>query len=148
MAYRSGKTYGHEIGLSCAFRQHKAESHCHFIHGYALSINIEFEANILDNRNWVIDFGGLKELKTLIQETFDHKVVVAEDDPFLDWFRRGDTMGILDLVVMPQVGCEAFAWQVYSMADTWLVDNKQTPRCKIAQVTVREHGANSATFIP
>ena len=34
--YRSSKTYGHEIGLSAAFRQWRAQSHCRLIHGYAL----------------------------------------------------------------------------------------------------------------
>ena len=44
MNYVSTKTYGHEVGLSCAFRQHKADSHCAKLHGYALSVKVEFEA--------------------------------------------------------------------------------------------------------
>ena len=56
--FRSTKTYGHEMGFSCAFRQHRADSHCRLVHGYALAFHFEFEATELDVRNWVVDFGG------------------------------------------------------------------------------------------
>ena len=73
--YQSGKTYGHEVGFSCAFRQHKAQSHCKFLHGYALSFKFIFEADELDARNWVVDFGSLKSLKGWLENTFDHKTI-------------------------------------------------------------------------
>lgn len=50
MTYKSTKLYGHEIGLSAAFRQWRAESHCRFLHGYALAVRFEFEADELDVR--------------------------------------------------------------------------------------------------
>lgn len=31
--YQSTKTYGHDRGFSCAFRQWRADSHCRLIHG-------------------------------------------------------------------------------------------------------------------
>ena len=31
--FLSTKTYGHDLGLSAAFRQWRAESHCRLIHG-------------------------------------------------------------------------------------------------------------------
>lgn len=63
MKYISTKQYGHELGLSCAFRQWKADSHCKYIHGYALAFKFKFETDTLDSNNWVVDFGNLKELK-------------------------------------------------------------------------------------
>ena len=51
MTYRVTKTYGNERGLSCAFRQWKAESHCRLIHGYSLGFRFVFEAETLDHRN-------------------------------------------------------------------------------------------------
>lgn len=36
----------------------------------------------------VVDFGGLKELRAILEGTFDHKTVVAADDPELAWFRE------------------------------------------------------------
>ena len=40
--YYSKKKYGHERGLSAAFRQWSAESHCRFIHGYSLEFEFVF----------------------------------------------------------------------------------------------------------
>jgi 6-pyruvoyltetrahydropterin/6-carboxytetrahydropterin synthase len=144
--YQSTKQYGHEVGLSCAFRQWRAASHCRFVHGYALSFKFTFEASTLDNRNWVIDFGGMKELKEKLQATFDHKTVVAADDPELLWFQQGDCLGLLELVIVDAVGCEKFAELAYNMAFNWLHETKQWGRVKLASVEVAEHGANSAIY--
>jgi len=149
MTYISTKTYGHAVGLSCAFRQWRAKhSHCQYLHGYALSVRLEFETEDLDSRNWVVDFGGLKELKGKLEQTFDHKTVVAHDDPLMDWFVKGEELGLLDLVILDDVGCERFAEHVYHLADNWLHANDYAPRCRVSLVEVREHGANSAIFRP
>ena len=45
--WRSTKTYGHEEGLSCCFRQWRAtHSHCRLLHGYAL-LNVSPLAGLL-----------------------------------------------------------------------------------------------------
>lgn len=145
--YRSSKTYGHDLGLSCCFRQWRAQSHCQFLHGYALSIHLEFETDSLDERNWVVDFGSLKSFKGLLERTFDHKLLIAADDPMvaeLEMLQFG--IGVAQVEVVPDVGCEAFARMIYDAAEVWLLDNGYSPRVRMAWVTVREHGANSATY--
>lgn len=148
--FRSTKTYGHDLGLSCAFRQWRAEhSHCQFLHGYALSVTLTFEAPVpgvqgLDERSWVMDFGGLSEVKALLFDTFDHKTLVAMDDPEFEVFQKMQQAGVVDLVIMPRVGCEAFAQEVYDMVDLWLRFKEYD--VKLVSVEVREHGANSATY--
>ena len=88
MAYYSTKTYDHNEGLSCAFRQWKAtHSHCRWIHGYALAVKFTFGAHKLDDRNWVQDFGGLKDIKQWLKQMFDHTLCISEDDPELDKFK-------------------------------------------------------------
>lgn len=144
--YRSSKTYGHEIGLSACFRQWRAESHCRFLHGYALSIHLEFEAEELDVRNWCVDFGSLKSFKGQLEDTFDHKTLVAEDDPMLAHFKTLEDAGLAQVVVVPATGCEAFARLIYECAEIWLKDAGYAPRVRMHSVTVREHGANSATY--
>lgn len=142
----SSKTYGHEIGLSACFRQHRAHSHCNLLHGYALSFKFLFAAGVLDERNWVVDFGGLKGLKTILENTFDHKCLVAKDDPEMDWFEEAARRQILDLVVLDAAGCEKFAEYVYAVAEQWLLDAGFAPRCRLMSVEVKEHGANGAIF--
>lgn len=146
MKHQSTKRYGHEVGFSCAFRQWRAESHCRLIHGYALAFKFVFEAEELDVRNWVVDFGGLKSLKQILEDSFDHTTIVAADDPQLDWFKEGQDRGILRLVVLPAGGCERFAQYVYEVAEQWLIDAGFAPRCSLVSVEVSEHGANSAIY--
>lgn len=147
MTYRSTKTYGHNLGLSAVFRQHRASSHCNKLHGYALAFRFEFEAQHLDERNWVVDFGGLKPLKARLEELFDHRLVVAKDDPHLRDFQAIAAHGLADLTLLPAVGCEAFAKLAFDMAEQWLAETGQKPRVRVALVECMEHGANSAVYL-
>lgn len=144
--YRSTKTYGHERGLSCAFRQWRADSHCRLLHGYSLGFKFIFEAEELDVRNWVVDFGSLASLKTILEDTFDHTTVLAEDDPLLAEFKHMESLGACRLVVLPAGGCERFAEYVYEVAEQWLKDAGYSPRVRLVSVEVMEHGSNSAIF--
>lgn len=147
MNFISTKTYGHEIGLSACYRQWRAESHCRLLHGYALSVKFEFEATELDVRNWVVDFGSLKSLKGMLEDTFDHTLLVAEDDPMRQRLCELASLGLARAVVVPATGCEAFAKLIYECAEIWLADNGYAPRCRVRSVEVREHGANSAIYV-
>ncbi len=148
MPYRSTKTYGHDVGLSCVFRQHGAKSHCNQLHGYALSVRLEFECEQgqRDANGWVVDFGGLKEVKQWLKDTFDHKLLVAENDPMKDEICALGGLGIADPIVVPGTGCEAFAAMVYIFVSTWM-QKKGYVYARLAEVHVMEHGANSAIYI-
>ncbi|KAF7962005.1 6-pyruvoyl tetrahydrobiopterin synthase [Cupriavidus sp. UYMMa02A] len=145
--YKSTKRYGHEIGLSCCFRQHRADSHCKLLHGYALAFKFVFASRELDVRNWVVDFGSLKGLKAILEDTFDHTLLVAEDDPKLVTLRGLQDAGLARVIVMPAVGCEATAHLVYEVAKQWLKDAGYGDRVWLESVEVSEHGANSAIYI-
>jgi len=146
MPFMSTKTYTYETGLSCCFRQWRAQSHCRFLHGYALQVRFTFGCRELDDKGWVVDFGGLKDLKGWLQTYFDHTTLVAESDPHLEFFREAHSLGILDLRVLPVLGCEGFAYAIYQYADQWLIDAGFGPRCWLDSVEVREHGGNSAIY--
>lgn len=121
-------------------------SHCQYLHGYALSFKLTFEAEELDERNWVIDFGGLKELKEWLKFTFDHKLAVAEDDPEKDEICALQGLGIAEVIVMPSVGCEGFAKYVYDHTAEWLFSLGLPNSPRLVSVEVAEHGANSAIY--
>jgi 6-pyruvoyltetrahydropterin/6-carboxytetrahydropterin synthase len=141
--FGSTKRWTHDRGLSVSFRQWKASSHCRYLHGYALQVEVEFTGE-LDEKNWVVDFGGLKDFKAWLDEMFDHKTVVAEDDPCMDLFTEMKDVGMIDLVVVPNVGCEAFALMCFNWLEQWLKHTLQYPRVKLERVEVREHASNSA----
>ena len=145
MPYFSTKTYGHNIGLSACFRQPNAHSHCKFLHGYSLAFRFTFGCRELDERNWVVDFGGLKPLKAWLEDTFDHKVVLDKDDPFMDTFKILENAGLAELTIVDGVGVEKFAEHAYNFADD-LVNEMTDGRCWVVSVECMEHGANSAIY--
>ena len=140
--YRSTKKI--ELG-SCAFRQPTAESHCRFIHGYRLTGKFWFEATHLDRNNWVVDFGGLKELKQTLREWYDHTTCISKTDPKLDEFKRLRDAGVCDLRLMDGVGIEKFAEHCFTVAND-VVQRITEGRCKCIKVEVFEHEDNSAIF--
>ena len=144
--FLSGKTYTHSTGHSCAFRQWRADSHCNLIHGYALQFELKFGSRSLDEKNWVVDFGGLKELKEWLKHMFDHTYLIATDDPHFDTFVELADKNLVDLREVEAVGCERFAELTFDKASSIIAD-KYGDRCWVESVTVREHEANSATCV-
>ena len=143
MTYRVTKTYGNERGLSCAFRQWRADSHCKLIHGYSLGFKFVFEAEELDERKWVYDFGDMGFVKEFLKDNFDHILMVAYDDPRKEDLYNLD--GIAEIRELPDVGCEMFAEYVYSYVHRE-VEEQTDSRVKLVSVECFEHGANSALF--
>lgn len=145
--FESGKTYTHAQGLSVAFRQWRADSHCKYLHGYSLQVSLTFRSTELDERNWVVDFGSLKSLKGWLEHLLDHKTLVAEDDPHLEVFTQHlNELGICDVRVIPQCGMEALSYWIFQQAESWLKDNGYSPRCQLHRVEVKEHEANWGAY--
>ncbi len=141
-------------GFSTVFRQHKAEgTHCRFLHGYGVSFKIWFEGE-LDDRNWVWDFGGMKRAKGKIDGKspkewmdymFDHTLIIAEDDPYLDGFKAMDTHGLTQTRVIPATGAEQFAKFIYDKVNPFIQEETDN-RVRVVKVEFREHGKNSAIY--
>ena len=176
--YQSTKTYGTDRGLSCCFRQWRAShSHCSTLHGYSLGFKFVFESETLDSRNWAFDFGGMKPIKQYLDHMFDHTVLVAEDDPALSYFvslanlsdAKGNGIGynaidedkkpyergaLIDLRIVPGVGCEMTAKMVYDKSVEILNKMKSgedtryeiNPDVRLLSVECFEHGSNSAIY--
>jgi 6-pyruvoyltetrahydropterin/6-carboxytetrahydropterin synthase len=141
-------------GYSTCFRQWKAEdTHCKFLHGYAVSFRVWFEGE-LDHRNWVWDFGGMKRAKGNISGMspkayfdylLDHTTIVANDDPYLENFKKMDDDGIIQLRILESTGCERFAEYLYNTINNFLYTETQG-RVKAVKVEVYEHERNSASY--
>lgn len=169
--YLSTKTYGNDRGLSCCFRQWRStHSHCSLLHGYSIGIKLVFESETLDDRNWVMDFGGLKAFKEWSEWMFDHTLIIAHDDPHLDIFKNlasyglNDVGGICDLRIVNGVGCEKFAelafetmsniLESYKKNQDWIAPNGRSFEARypigkdvrIKSAEVFEHAGNSAIY--
>lgn len=134
-------------GFPCTHRQWRASSHCRFVHGYSREFYFEFEASELTPEGWVVDFGGLKDIKTWLDYMFDHTFLVAQDDPELEAFRALDARGVIQLRVLPNPGMEGTCEFVYNEASR-ILKNLYGDRAWISFIEVRENDKNSAQFIP
>lgn len=149
--YQSTKVFD---GFSCVFRQWRADgTHCKFLHGYSVSFRVWFEGD-LDLRNWVWDFGGMKRAKGTIDGMnpkawmdymFDHTMIIAEDDPFIESFKLMGQAGAAQVRILPAVGAEKFAEYVYNKLQEF-VNQETEGRVKIARVEFMENGKNSAIY--
>ena len=149
--FQSSKVFD---GFSTVFRQWKAEdTHCRFVHGYGVSFKVYFEGD-LDHRNWVWDFGGMKRAKTQIDGKspkewmdymFDHTMIIAEDDPWVDAFKQMDEAGVAQVRVIPATGAEKFAEYIYNKLNEFVL-TETDGRVKVSKVKFAEHGKNAAYY--
>jgi 6-pyruvoyltetrahydropterin/6-carboxytetrahydropterin synthase len=108
-----------------------------------------------------MDFGGLKKFKQWAEYMFDHTMLIAEDDPYLDMFtdlanigeiKEKNITALADLRIVPAVGCEKFAEMAYIKMSQIIEEMKQNPdvivngNVRVKSVEVFEHGANSAIY--
>ena len=143
-------------GFSTVFRQWKAETtHCSKLHGYDVYFDVTFEGD-LDDRNWVADFGIMKRAKGNIDGMnpkmwmdymFDHTTIVAEDDPFLDSFKKMYIDDIIQLRILPTVGAEKFAEYIYNKLNPFIVEESEG-RVQVIKVEFFENERNSAIYKP
>lgn len=131
-------------GFSTTFRQWRADSHCKYLHGYALSVRITFEGK-LDKNNWVFDFGGLQEEKEWLSFLLDHTTIVAKDDPELRQFEILYEKQIIQLRVLPAVGAEKLAEHILHELQG-MIYKKTNKRVHIVSVEISENGKNSAIY--
>ena len=147
MAHLSTKTYGSDRGLSCAYRQWSADSHCQLLHGYSLGFRFTFAAEQLDHRGWVVDFGkgGFGRIREWLHALFDHTLLVAADDPAKEEFLRLEALGLAQTRIVPGTSCERISQFVLDETDA-LIRDASGGRCWVHSVECFEHGANSALY--
>ena len=141
--YTSTKTF---TGLPCAHRQWRDKGHCSLVHGYDRTVIFTFGCNHLDDKDWVVDFGGLKEVKRWLESKFDHTLLINEDDPMLPVFQEHDGK-LWKLTVMPNVGMEASSKYIYDHVNP-MIKHMTDNRCWVVSVECRENVKNSAIYTP
>lgn len=143
--FYSTKTYTQAFPI--AYRQWRADSSCRLLHGYALSIHLEFGGFDLDARNWLVDFGSLKPLKAQLEDWFDHTLLVAQDDPQHAYLVAMHKMGLAKVTEVERTGCEGlsdFIFEHLNGDQGWLKDAGYWGRVVCTKVEVRETDSNMA----
>ena len=107
-----------------------------------------FGTDNLDVRNWCADYGGLKELKNVLEDQFDHTLLVSEDDPEIETFKLLQQKKLAKLTILPRVGCEGLADMLYRFVNGIYIPHYwgegESDRLWCYRVEVRETRANMA----
>ena len=143
--YTSTKEY--RDAFPVAYRQWRDNGKCSIVHGYALTIKFYFEADELDVRSWVQDYGSLRPLKAQLEEWFDHRLLVAIDDPQRDLLIALHTAKIAKVTEVERTGCEGLADFLYKYVNTEFLPSfgkSEAERIWCFRVEVRETESNMA----
>ena len=83
--------------------------------------------------------------KAWMDYMFDHTMVIAEDDPFIESLKLMDNAGAAQVRVIEAVGAEKFAEFIYHKLNEFVIEETDG-RVKITQVEFMEHSKNSAIY--
>lgn len=142
--FTCSKTY---CDIPFAHRAPKHDGHCRLIHGHNWSITIVFAAEERDANGFVVDFGKLKELREALMTTFDHALVLNNDDPLKDDIKQFlQAFSIDNIVLIPDCSCEGLAKFVFHLADAY-ARSETKERAHVREVMVKEDSKNTATYV-
>jgi 6-pyruvoyltetrahydropterin/6-carboxytetrahydropterin synthase len=144
--YESSKRIG---PISTGHRQWKDDGHCSYAHGYGRYIEFTFGCKKLDERGWVFDFGGLKEIKKWLESQWDHRMLLSEEDPLLEDFLALHKKGGVDVNVIPLPygpGIEDSCKYVYDHVNP-IIKEMTNGRAWVQCIRIYEHENNWAEYI-
>lgn len=125
--------------------------HCSLIHGYSRIVEFVF-IGTPDICQWVVDFGNLRDVKRWLEDKWDHRTLVASDDPLLEEIKRIDHVGLIDLTVVDVSnglswgpGMEGSCKWVFDEVSKIIME-KTNGQAAIESVRIWEHENNSAIY--
>jgi 6-pyruvoyltetrahydropterin/6-carboxytetrahydropterin synthase len=129
-------------GYSACFRQWRAEgTHCRYLHSYIVKFELIFSHDKDENIFKMYPKFDI-HLKNWFESTFNHKTFVAQDDPYLETFKKIHDEGIIQLSILEQVGCERFSEYVFNNVKN-IIKSFEID-LKLLSVETFEHDKNSA----
>ena len=137
--------------ICVAHRNWQSQTHCALIHGYARTVEVTISCLSLSSANWVVDLGDLRFIKEFLYEQWDHRLLVASDDPLLDEMRKMEELGLLSLNILDAnrgwgPSLEQSCRFILDHIQTRLRDLTQG-RCWVSKVEVWEKTDNRASLV-
>ena len=146
MKFNSSKRFG---PITTAHRQWRDKGHCSYVHGYGRYVRLTFEASELDERGWVMDFGDLKDVKSWIESEWDHRTLIAADDPVIPELKTLEEVGGINLNILPEgylPGIEESCRYLYDKLNP-VIQRKTNNRVEITRVEIWETEKNQAEYV-
>lgn len=104
----------------------------------------------------MVDFGGLRPLKGLLEEWFDHTLLVAADDPQREHLLNLGKLGLAKITEVEKTGCEGLSSFLFEflngddgLLNGWINEAGLSDggRVRCVKVEVRETDANMAMTV-
>ena len=146
MKYKSSKRFG---PITTGHRQWRDKGHCSYVHGYGRYVRLTFEATELDERGWVMDFGDLRDVKSWIESEWDHRTLIAADDPVIPELKALEKVGGINLNILPKgylPGIEESCRYLYDRLNP-VIQRKTNNRVEITRVEIWETEKNQAEYV-
>ena len=146
MKYKSSKRFG---PITTGHRQWRDKGHCSYVHGYGRYVRLTFEATELDERGWVMDFGDLRDVKSWIESEWDHRTLIAADDPAIPELKTLEEVGGINLNILPEgylPGIEESCRYLYDKLNP-VIQRKTNNRVEITRVEIWETEKNQAEYV-
>ena len=146
MKFKSSKRFG---PITTGHRQWRDKGHCSYVHGYGRYVRLTFEATELDERGWVMDFGDLKGVKSWIESEWDHRTLIAADDPVIPELKALEKVGGINLNILPEgylPGIEESCRYLYDKLNP-VIQRKTNNRVEITRVEIWETEKNQAEYV-
>ena len=146
MKYKSSKRFG---PITTGHRQWRDKGHCSYVHGYGRYVRLTFEATELDERGWVMDFGDLRDVKSWIESEWDHRTLIAADDPAIPELKTLEEVGGINLNILPEgylPGIEESCRYLYDKLNP-VIQRKTNNRVVITRVEIWETEKNQAEYV-
>ena len=146
MRFKSTKRFG---PITTGHRQWRDKGHCSYVHGYGRYVRLTFEAIELDERGWVMDFGDLKDVKSWIESEWDHRTLIAADDPAIPELKTLEEVGGINLNILPEgylPGIEESCRYLYDKLNP-VIQRKTNNRVEITRVEIWETEKNQAEYV-
>jgi len=136
------------LEISVCHRHWRADTHCALVHGYARTVEITIGCDELDERGWVFDLGDLRPIRHFLEEAWDHRTLIADDDPLLPELRALEAKGGINLHVMDTSKgwgptLEGSCQFVYDHANP-IVQKASSGRARVIKIEIWEKGDNRA----
>ena len=146
MKFKSSKRFG---PITTGHRQWRDKGHCSYVHGYGRYVRLTFEATELDERGWVMDFGDLKGVKSWIESEWDHRTLIAADDPVIPELKALEKVGGINLNILPEgylPGIEESCRYLYDKLNP-VIQRKTNNRVEITRVEIWETEKNQGEYV-
>ena len=147
-----------------SFRQWRAkETHCSFLHSYNVGFKLEFDTSKRYEKKHTLpsiealesdwrEEGILEDLSIslyrinkFIEDHLAYRILIAEDDPKIDYLTDFSRHNNTKTNILPHTGCERFSEYLFNQ----VVDRNLLPTdITLSSVETYEHEKNSAIFKP